>query len=69
MRIERLPDKPLRVILSERNLKALLVKLTLPDSACTIYMDGVYVSSEPDDQHYGDRVPGEMHPATEILLT
>ena len=66
----------IRVILSERNLKALLAKLQQGDSARTIVRrneDGngpllVYVSSEPDDQHYGNREPGEMHPATEVLM-
>lgn len=67
MRIETTPAG-LRVVLSERNLRALLSKLTMPDSACTITMEGVYVSAEPDDQHYADRGPGPMHPHTEADL-
>lgn len=58
----------IRVVLSERNLRALLSKLSLPGSACTIYTDRVYVSAEPDDQHYQGRTPGMMHPATEAAL-
>lgn len=70
MRIETVPT--FRVVLSERNLKALLAKLSIPDSACTIYKTigslTVYVSAESDEQHYVDRLPGEMHPLTETLL-
>ena len=71
MRIEITPTT-LRVVLSERNLKTLLSKLTMPDSACTICtsLDGAvfYVSAEPDDQHYNGREPGPMHPATEAQI-
>ena len=66
-----------RVIVSERNLKALLAKLEgYPRaSACTITYDtrdGVrlFVTAEPDDIHYANPerdlpFPGEMHPDTE----
>lgn len=73
MRIERVGSS-IRVTLSERNLRALLSKLRMPDSACTIYMStdgdvpGIYVSAEPDDQHYAGRTPGRMHPITEEVL-
>lgn len=67
MRIE-MNAKGLRVVLSERNLRALLSKLSLPDSACTIERDGVFVSAEADDQHYAGRTPGPMHPLTEAAL-
>lgn len=69
MRLERLSQSHLRLVLSERNLRALLSKLSMPDSACTIQMDDgsemVSVSSESNDQHYVNRVPGHMHPVTE----
>lgn len=67
MRIEQY-NGLLRIVLSERNLRALLSKLALPDSACTIAKDGIYVSAEPDDQHYVGRTPGPMHPVTEATL-
>lgn len=55
------------IILSRRNLLALLVKLDQPVSACTIEMDGVYIKSEHDSEHYGDRgfPPGRMTQETE----
>lgn len=79
MRIERhgpqrIVSQQFRVVLSERNLRSLLSKLRLPDSACTISKttdDGavtIFVSAEPDAQHYADRTPGPMHPATEAAL-
>lgn len=74
MRIERIGTFSLRIILSERNLRVLLSKLTMPDSArtiATIADDGtnVFISSEPDDQHYANRLPpGPMHPETEADL-
>lgn len=59
------------IILSRRNLRVLLVKLDgFPaGGACTIYKDGYYVKAEEDADHYGDRLPGEMHPETEVRLT
>lgn len=62
-----------RVHLSRRNLLALLTKLDMDGSACTIFTDydtpdGVrlVVTAEDDDEHYADRVPpGPMHPQTE----
>jgi hypothetical protein len=58
------------VVLSRRNLEALLAKLDgAPyDSACTIYRDGVWVRAEENEKHYGEREPGEMHPETEARL-
>lgn len=73
MRIESL-HRGLRIVLSERNLRALLSKLTMPDSARTISKTAdddslaIYVSAEPDDQHYQGRLPGPMHPETEKAL-
>lgn len=73
-----------RVILSRRNLMALLDKLDWNDSACTIFgshsifVDGVkqesnhislFVSAENNDDHYVNREhPGVMHPATEATI-
>jgi hypothetical protein len=58
-----------RVVLSERNLRALLAKLTIEGSACTIYKDGVLVTSERDADHYApDQTPGVMHPLTETKM-
>jgi hypothetical protein len=68
MRIERGLRQEVWVVLSKRNLLALLSKLEMPGSAQTIEMEGVYVSSEPDAEHYGDRVPGEMHPFTQAWM-
>lgn len=68
MRVELLNGLP-RVVLSKRNLLALLSKLEMPGSACTIVKDGVYVSSEPDEEHYQGRTPGEMHPLTEVAIS
>lgn len=70
----------MRVILSERNLKALLAKLgdSPQGSACTISYDthdGVhlFVIAEPDAIHYANLerdapFPGEMHPDTEEAI-
>lgn len=61
------------VTLSERNLRALLHKLTVKDSSRTIYrrtsdVDMLYITAEADAEHYRDREPGEMHPDTENEL-
>lgn len=62
------------LVLSERNLLAMLAKVNDSESARTIQRfsdDGsmlFVVRAEPNDQHYGDRVPGEMHPRTERKL-
>lgn len=63
MRLERVGTVP-RIVLSERNLLALLAKLREPDSARTLYGCGVYVTAEVDDVHYVDRVP--PGPCTEV---
>jgi hypothetical protein len=80
MRLE-LRTGVVHVVLSERNLRALLAKLGghPPNSACTITYDtrdGVQlvVSAEPDASHYAHPerdVPGRhgpMHPETEEEL-
>lgn len=63
--------------LSERNLRALLQKLTMDGSARTIFTQddvpgGVTfaVTSEANDRHYGEREfpPGVMHPLTEAEI-
>ena len=80
MRLEILSSTEVRVVLSERNLRALLAKLAghPPDSACTLQYvtkDGVFLSvhAEPDTAHYNNPErdspkPGELHPATEAVL-
>jgi len=69
MRIELdTSNDTLRVILSRRNLLALLTKLDMPGSQRTIYKDSVYVTAEDDVKHYGDRQPGPMHPMTETMV-
>jgi hypothetical protein len=79
MRLE-MSSRVVRVILSERNLKALLAKLEghPRNSECTITYDtrdGVqlFVSAEPDAIHYANPerdlpVPGLMHPDTEEAI-
>lgn len=77
-----LRDGHVLVLLSRRNLLALLHKLHLRGSARTLVCGDNNVNSEPtgdavlvvqvedDAQHYGTRLapPGAMHPATERAL-
>lgn len=65
------------IVLSRRNLLALLHKLDMPGSQRTIIgrADGVavIVRSEDDEVHYAHpsrvgEAPGEMHPATESFI-
>lgn len=65
----------LHLVLSERNVRALLAKLSgYPDlSARTIIKsaeDGsrVAVTIAPDSEVYANRQPGGMHPATEQAI-
>lgn len=82
MRVEQINGKTF-VVLSRRNLMALLAKLDghPPDSACTIGGGtagnalGYFVVAEEDDVHYADRVVpdgmtkwGPMHEDTEHAL-
>lgn len=72
MRIEDGPNG-VHIILSERNLRTLLVKLNenhkdwSKRSIFKIKDRKVYfITSEDDETHYADREPpGEMHPQTE----
>jgi hypothetical protein len=62
--------RTISVSLSKRNLIALLTKLDHEHSGRTIYKeteDGymLIVQAESDEEHYGDRTPGVMHPVTE----
>lgn len=63
-----------RVVLSRRNLQALLAKLdgSPEDSARTIYKDTdigvVFVTAEEDVEHYRGVRPGVMHPDTESRI-
>lgn len=64
------------VVLSERNLRTLLVKLHDPTMTPLILFPGraveptLVVIAEPDQVHYGRRGygPGQMHPDTEEAL-
>lgn len=62
----------IEVKLSRRNILSLLHKLHMPGSARTIIKPvgdiDVAVIVEPDDEHYGNRVPGPMHPETERFV-
>lgn len=69
------------VVLSRRNLLALMQKLSMPGSARTLfstngYRDGemvedidLVVSAEDDESHYSSRdfLPGAMHPVTDAV--
>jgi hypothetical protein len=72
MRLDINEDR-VTLVLSERNLLALLTKLYTKGSFCTIQgPEGcpISVKSEHDDVHYGSRVfgPGLMHPITEKFI-
>lgn len=64
------------VTLSKRNLLALLTKLDMPGSKCTITSREapagwmLSVRSESDERHYDKRpfAPGRMHPITEEAI-
>ena len=62
-----------RVTLSRRNLRALLIKLKEPESKKAISRDiepgmRLYVHAESDDVHYAERAPGQMALWTEAAL-
>lgn len=59
-----------RIVLSRRNLLALLHKLDMPGSSCTLVAPGgeFVVSAENDIEHYDGRHYGEMHPDTEAFI-
>lgn len=77
MRVRVLEANIIEIILSKRNLLALLTKLEREESKKTImtnnFYDGegneidgmVVVTAEKDDVHYEGREPGPMHPETE----
>ena len=58
----------LHVELTRRNLLALLAKLEVPGSACSLSKTddnvSIIVTSVPDAEHYNDREPGAVHPDT-----
>ena len=66
-------DKDGSIVLSERNLRALLAKLRQPGSARTLVggsdAPNVVVCSEGDDEHYHDRSPGVVHDETLRLMS
>lgn len=63
------------IVLSRRNLLALLTKLDghPPNSHCMIEggyeARGVVIRAEEDEAHYSERPAGEMHPDTEERIT
>jgi hypothetical protein len=58
------------VVLSRRNLLALLAKLEIPGSECAIVKPGgIFISVESDEVHYAGRRPGPMEPTTEKFIT
>jgi hypothetical protein len=74
MRLDRFDSEVIYVVLSRRNVLALLAKASgyPADSLCTIYFPGtdyeprLIVRVEPDDVHYANRhAPGPMVPETE----
>jgi len=61
----------MQVTLSRRNLLALLHRLEMADSTCTIVKPGgIVVTAETDEVHYRHRSrgPGQMHPDTEEFI-
>lgn len=56
------------VVLSRRNLQALLAKIDQPGSLRTLVggseAQGIVVRAEDDDVHYAHRLPGEVHHET-----
>jgi len=56
------------ITLSRRNLLTLLSKLERPESLRTIVRGTVVVTAEEDEEHYGERVPGPMHPHEEAYI-
>lgn len=62
------------IVLSRRNLLALLAKLDghPPYAVCQLVggneARGVMVRAEEDDVHYADRPAGRMHPETERAM-
>lgn len=62
-----------RVTLSQRNLRTLLLKAADPDSSATIARDvepglRLEVHAESDAVHYAERAPGQMTLWTEAAL-
>lgn len=60
--------------LSERNLITLLLKLDRTDSMRTLFIDDehgrrFYVKAVPNDDHYWDREPGEVHSLEETKMS
>lgn len=75
MKIREMEEgRGLIVVLSKRNLLALLHKVDLPEgeSHRTLARDTeegvIIVTAEPDDQHYGDRIPGPVTPDTDAFI-
>lgn len=64
----------IEVVLSERNLLSLLVKLYQPESLRTLerwsadFQHILSMRVETDKEHYGDRKPGPRSPETERIV-
>jgi hypothetical protein len=62
----------IELVLSKRNLLALLHKLEMVGSARTIIFGDrgwtFVIKSESNEEHYRDRIPGAMHPQTEAFI-
>lgn len=57
------------LVLSRRNLLALLHKLDMLTSKRTLIADGWFeVRAEDNDVHYEGRHPGDLHPETEAFV-
>lgn len=74
MRME-VTDDEVTVYVSRRNLLTLLHKFEMTDSERTLSRrphDGgsrsLILIADDDDAHYGDRVPGAVHPQTEEAI-
>lgn len=70
MNVTKVGHRTIVVTLSERNLRALLLKVDDPHSHRTLVRrtEGdlmLWVTAEKDEDHYVDRQPGRMHPRTE----
>ena len=60
-------DSP-TIELTRRNLTTLLAKLGDPHSRKTLWNDGFYVRAVEDEEHYGDRPPGEIRMPSEDAI-
>lgn len=64
-------DAPVQVVLSRRNILALLAKLDghPAGSSLSISKGRTMITAQEDAEHYGNRTPGPMHPDTEAHIS